>query len=215
MRKLLLLAFGCLIALPSLSQVDPDFTDFSEAWKFAKGKLTPLTLEAKGYVRIVLEPADSSSTWIYTITRTKKVIAYDSALVDYNNDNAAIVYSAGWAKGTGLTKFFNSDYQFGSPNNATRTAVFSWTSAKMTSATFWSERFNVTGQTPHGKYTVTVDNGTPFEIDAGIPPINSDKDRGQPSYRTVKLAPGTHKITISTSAQMVVDKFTLVTYTPK
>lgn len=206
MKKILLLAFGCLIALPSLSQ--SDFSDFYELWKFAPGKTTPLTLQTKGYTRIVLEPVDTA-TWIYTITRTKKIWGYDSTATDINNNSPSITYVGTWAYGAAQTKFFNQDFQYGNPVGV-RTATFTTTLDKPGKICLYSERF-----AGHGLYTVKVDSDPVVEINAGIAPLGSDKDRDKPSFRSKLLQPGTHTFIVSTSQQMVIDLIRVTKYTPK
>ena len=212
MRKLLLLAFGCMVAFPALTQT-PDWSNFYEQWKFAFGRTTPITLETKGYMRIVLEPVDTA-TWIYTITRVKKqwplpVPTYDSTwtATDIDDNNAAITYApaGAWVLGTGLAKFLNGSMHYGSGTGTTaRTATYTVTSTQPVRIGFYSERFNTPPNT-HGAYTVKVGSLEAVTINAGLAPLVSDKDRGKASYRSPILPAGTYTVTVSTSQQMVVD----------
>lgn len=136
-------------------------------------------------------------------------VAYDSSWVitEYNNNSSAIVYSGPWKMLGGQSKFTNGDYHYGDPVGA-RTAVFTYTTDKPAVARFWSERYS-----GHGKYMISVDGGTPLEINAGVTPLLSDKERNLASWKTPLLPAGTHKITITSSAQMVVDRFTVAVLT--
>lgn len=72
MRKLLLLAFGVMVALPALSQLDTKtYTQKSRDWEMIGNDDFPAKLTRKGYVFLGLTAADTA-TYIYTITRTKK-----------------------------------------------------------------------------------------------------------------------------------------------
>lgn len=188
--------------------LDTPYIRFREhEWtKFIKGADFPARITGNGYQQFVFEPPDTA-TYIYEINRRKKVwnVVYDSATVEYNNNHSSIAYSSGWLLGSGQVKFFNGDFQYGSTPIVTRTATFTHTSDKPIKIRFWSERFS-----GHGKYTI---NGQ--EIDAGASPFGSDKDRGKASWSSAMLPPGTHTVTITTSAQMVVDRFTVTTYTPR
>lgn len=162
-----------------------------------------------GYRTITIEPRDTS-TYIYTLSRKKKVWAYDSvwATTDYNNTNAAIVYSAGWLAGTGQTKFINGDFQYGGTLGTARTAVLTVTIDQPFRIGFLSERYN-----GHGTYTVQIDSQPTSTINAGAAPIGSDKDLQSLSFKSAVLAPGTHKITVSSTQQMVIDAFRVLKLT--
>ncbi len=173
------------------------------------GNHDTIVFDAKGYVTMIVEPKTVGDEYIYTIIRQKKVLGFDSTTVEYNNNHTAIVYSSGWSVGANQAKFYNGDFHYGT-TGGTRSATFTYTSDKQTKVRFWSERYS-----GHGQYQIKVDNGAAVTINAGVAPFGSDKDRGLESWSSVILPPGTHTVTITTSAQMVVDRFTVTTYTPK
>lgn len=206
MKRLLLLAFGCLIALPAFTQTDslrlwssidiPLYHAGQTVPAATKNKLVVVEVPAGQSVKIVQVVLDS--TWQVT---------------EYNNNSSAIVYSAGWVAGTGAAKFYGNDFQYGNPVQA-RTATFTVTLTKPGKISFDSERFN-TAPNAHGLYYLSLDNVnvTPNGINAGLAPVGSDKDRGKSSYRSPLLQPGVHKIVLSTSAQAVVDRFSVAQLT--
>lgn len=201
MKKLLLIAFGCFIALPAFTQ-----TKFYEQWWFLKP--TESTVTDKGYTRIVIEPAaNDTATYVYTISRVKKVwqVQYDSVwtFTDIDNTSTDIKYFGSWVTGTGLTKFLNGTFAYGNPVGA-RSVNLLVNFDKPGRLEFFSERFSE-GANVHGLYTIKIDSDAPVTINAGIAPLVSDKDRGKGSFKSKLLSPGPHTLTINTSAQMVVD----------
>lgn len=202
MKKLMLLAFGCLIALPTLvySQDSVYHAFFLKQPVYRPGEVIP----AKDVNQLVDVEIPAGKTY-----KLVEVI-FDStwSITDYNNTSSAITYSAGWSLSTGLTKFFNSDYHAGSTPLQPRTATYTVTCDKPCRIGFYSERF-LERWAPHGVYTVKVDAGSPVTINAGAGVQGSDKDRDKPSFTSAVLPVGLHTVTISTSAQMVVDNFRL------
>lgn len=142
------------------------------------------------------------------------VINYDTTWTaqDFNDVSTSIVYSPGWAIGTGNAKFYNGDFHYGVAPVIARTAILTVVTDKPTRIEYYTERF-----AGHGIYTIKVNSDPAITINAGLAPFNSDRDRGAPSYRTPILPAGTHTITVSSSAQVAVDLIRIqkLTLTPR
>lgn len=137
-------------------------------------------------------------------------VVYDSTwqITEYNNTNAAIVYSSGWLAGTGQAKFINSDFQYGGTLGTVRTAVLTVTLDQQFRIGLLSEHYS-----GHGDYTIQIDSGPLTTVKAGIAPFGSDKDLNTMSFKSAVLEKGTHKITVSSSQQMVIDAFRILKLT--
>lgn len=83
MKRAILFLLGFIVALTASGQ--SGFYEHYQLWRFYPGSFDTITFEGKGYQRVLYEPQADSSTFIYTLTKQKKVWPTTSISIQANS----------------------------------------------------------------------------------------------------------------------------------
>lgn len=229
MRKILLLAFGCLIALPALTQTPLDRV-FKIAEIFGKGDTTTFVnlatkviVPTDGMTIRYNVPQDSARLFLpnngekYEATVTFRKIGGSGPPPSYDTlwklgeqiepENTRMTH-VNMTSYTNSGKQFISNKSFSAVTVATSPASSTVTVNNVAMLEFWGERY-----AGHGTVNIYIDGIFVATYNQGFGEFNTDLQRNAPTFRK-KVPLGTHTISVrSVTGQHIVDFINAYTYT--
>lgn len=229
MRLLTLLFFLTTLTVSAQDYSIQVRSEQGDTTSYIKLPITRVIHVTNGMITKMMTPPDTATIflssdgddYIGTTTWTKAVKTWTIAAIIENDNTSAIAYSStspadpkGWYVNAPETKFYNDNFAWIPQPNGTQRAGIRFSTTYPLRMSFSSERSS--GHQPYDlvfKVNNVVQDSV--RIDPRLAPLNSDEQRGTPSYISKQLnpsAPGVlteYLMVIKPTGQMVIDRITV------